>query len=252
MIRKLNLQLFNDAPVGGDAPEGATFEINGQKMTAEQVVESYKKLQADHTKVTQKNSELAKTAEAVKGWTDFDNYLTELETKTGQQLKGQLGRMMDSFVQSVANGEAPTQAQMNQLSKEIDKAEKKGDDELTQRLQELEARAYQAELAETFSDFERQAEAEGIDYTQDEFQEFAAEYLSDKFGLGDDDEFTTKQLQAAYDAYEAKKLKEARKKDIPPLSTSGGTSGPSKGDKGKQSVGGIKGAAAAAAKFLGK
>jgi hypothetical protein len=110
--------------------------------------------------------------------------------------------------------------------------------------------AFEAQLEKTYLGFEKSAKEEGFEFKTDEFNEFAAEYMSDRFGIGDDDDFTLKQLQAAYDAFEAKKLKEARKKDIPPLGTSGGAGSPDK-KGGQQKVGGLKGAMAAAAKFLG-
>lgn len=240
--------LFN--PEGQEGGGQPTFDINGQQMTAEQVADSYKKLQGEFTKVTQKNSELTKEAEKVKQWVDFDKTLDDVAAKTGQQVKPQVGRMIDSFLSSIAQGQAPTDGQMTQLGKAIDTAEAKGDDELAQRLQALESTAMEAQLEKTFGDIEKTAKSEGIDYDRSEFQEFADKWLED-LGIGDDDDFDLKLLTKAYDAYEAKKLKESAKKGtIPPLGTSGGAAGPDKSSTKESKVGGLKGATQKAMQLL--
>lgn len=234
---KYNLQMFNDEITGGGVTaEPVKYTINGQEMTAEQVVESYKKLQAHSTKTTQENSDLKKAAERVQQWVGFDDYLTDLEQKTGLNVKAQVGQKLEEIVQNLANGKTPTNAQMNNLSKQIDKAEEAGNTEMAKRLEELEATAFEAQREKAYMDFEKSAKAEGIEFSADDFDQFAYEYLSEHFDLGEDDGFTIKQLKAAYQAFEAKQLKEARKKDIPALGTSGGSSGP---DKKEAKTGGI-------------
>lgn len=242
----MNLQIFADSEPGGDV---STFEINGQQMTAEQIAESYKKLQGEFTKVTQKNSELNKEYEKAKPWLEFDKTLDDLSAKTGQQLKPQVGMMIDSLINGLANGKAPTETQMSQLGKAIDKAEAKGDDELAQRLQALESTAMEVHYEKAIVEIENTAKSDGIEFDRKEFEGFFDQWLDD-LGL---EEFDNKHLKKAYQAYEAQKIKESAKKgNIPPLGTSGGAAGPDKSNSQPTKVGGLKGAAARARELLSK
>lgn len=234
-------------PAGGGTST-ATFEVNGQQMTAEQVLESYKKLQGEFTKVTQENSSLKKDSEKVKPWVEFDKTLDDLTSKTGQQLKPLVAQTIDGMINAIMQGKAPTTAQMSDLGKAIDKADAKGDEETVQRLQALEAVAMEAQLDKTLGEIEKNAKSEGIDFDRKEFQDFADKWLED-LGIGDDDDFDLKLLNKAYEAFEAKKIKENVKK-IPPLGTSGGAAGPDKSSTQENKVGGIKGAAALARELL--
>lgn len=245
---KLHLQQFAEDPAdqGGGAEK---IQIGDKEFTLEELQEqlkSYDKLQKEFTKVTQKNSELSKEAEKVKQWLEFDQYLDQL-SQTVPDVKPQVGRMIDSFLQSLAKGDTPTQAQMGQLSKAIDKAEDKGDDETVQSLRALEETVMQTTLEKEFLAIEKMAESDGIEFDLDQFKEFADQWLED-LGIGEDDDFDLKLLRKAYKEYLADQLKEGKKKEIPPLGTSGGASAPDKAKE--QKIGGLKGAFERAAKYL--
>lgn len=240
MFKRLMPYFNAEGLEGGGAP---TFEINGQQMTAEQVADAYKKLQADHTKISQKNSDLSKQVDQVKPWVDWDQYLNQF----GPEAKQEVGKLMDTFVKGLESGKAPTNAQMSQLGKAIDKAEAKGDDELAQRLQALESTAMEVHFEKVMGEIEKTAQSEGVDFDRGEFQNFSDQWLDD-LGL---EEFEDRHLKKAYQAYEAQKLKESAKKgNIPPLGTSGGAAGPDKGSAQPGKVGGLRGAAQKAAQLL--
>lgn len=241
--------LFNsDGAAGGGTP--ATFEINGQQMTAEQLADSYKKLQGEYTKVTQKNSEYSKNEEKVKAWLEFDTNLDKLSEQTGVNVKALAGAQLDGLLSSLAQGKAPTAAQVQKLETAIDKAEAKGDDKTVQQLESLQSIVMQNEFEKTVDGIEKLAKSDEIAFDRKEFLDFADEWLDD-MGIGDDDEFDLKLLNKAYQAYEAKKLKEQVKQPkIPALGTSGGTGAPNKGDGKPEKVGGLRGAAAKAMQYI--
>lgn len=237
-----------DGMGGGGQP---TFEINGQHMTAEQVADSYKKLQGEYTKVTQKNSELTKQADSVKGWVEFDQALDQLSQQTGVNAKALAGAQLDGLVNSLTQGKAPTDSQMSKLGQAIDKAESKGDSETVKKLEAVESYVAELEFSKTMDSIANEAKADGIDFNKDEFLAFADEWLED-MGIGEDDDFDLKMLKKAYQAYEAKQLKEQSKQGrIPPLGTSGGAGSPSNQNKSNK-VGGLKGAFESSMKMLGK
>jgi hypothetical protein len=239
------IPLFNTDESGG----GATFEVNGQQMTAEQVVESYKKLQGEFTKVTQKNSEYSKSEDKVKGWLDFDQALDQLSQEKGINAKALAGQQLDGLIQNLASGKAPTVTQMDKLGKEIDKAESKGDEATVKKLEALESVVMEQEFEKNLSSIEKEAAEDNIPFDRKEFLAFADSWLDD-MGISDDDDFDLKLLKKAYQAYEAKILKEQSKQPkIPTLSTSGGAGSPSK-QASNEKVGGIKGAAQKAAAYF--
>lgn len=240
--------LFNMNEQGGGA---ATFEINGQQMTAEQVVESYKKLQGDHTKVTQKNSELSKDQEKVQEWLKFDQTLEDLSTKTGVNVKVLAGAQLDGLITNLVAGKTPTAGQLDKLDDAKDKAAAEGDKASLKKLEALESVVMEQEYEKTIDGIEKLAKSEGIDFERAEFQKFADAWLED-LGIGEDDEFDLKLLKKAYQSFEAQKIKESTKGNIPPLGTSGGAAGPNRNSSQPEKIGGIKGAAAKAREFLSK
>lgn len=234
---------------GGEGGAQTTFEVNGQQMTSEQLVESYKKLQGEFTKVTQKNSDMSKQVDSVKGWLEFDQALDQLSQDTGVNAKALAGSQLDGLIKSLAVGKAPTTTQMGNLEKAIDKAEAKGDEETVKKLEAVESYVAQLEFDKTMNAIEAEAKEDGIPFDVEEFKTFADEWLDD-MGISDDDDFDLKLLKKAYQAYEAKKLKEQSKQPkIPQLSTSGGAGSPGK-QTSEEKVGGLKGAAAKAAAYF--
>lgn len=227
---------------------GETFEVNGQEMTGEQLLESYQKLQKEFTKVTQKNSEISKNEQAVKQWLDYDKSLQELSEQTGVDVKALAGSQINAIIENIAQGKMPTNAQSQQLDKAINKAEKAGDSETARQLEELQSYVSQQVLDKTIEEIFTNFAQEGYEIDADDFEKFTDEWLED-FGIGEDDEFDPKLLKKAAQAYEAKLLKESSRRRIPQLGTSGGTSSPIREEK-KETVGGIKGASAKAAEYL--
>jgi hypothetical protein len=209
-----------------------TFDINGQQMTAEQVVDSYKKLQTDHTKVTQKNSEYSKNEEKVKSWTDFDKFIDE----SGLD-RSAIGAGMDKLINDLKAGKAPTAANLEKLEKQIDDTDSK---QIKAELEELRDTVLEREYEKTIVTFEKSAAKEGFEFKQKEFETFAYSWLKD-LGIDDDGECTDSQLKKAYEAFESKKVKElSGKGKIPPLATSGAAGGVVKTEPTKG--GGLKGA----------
>jgi hypothetical protein len=233
---------------GLDYGDEAVYEINGQEMTADQLVESYQNLQKEYTKVTQKNSEFSKNSENVKQWLDWDSSLDQLSKETGLDVKSLAGSQINGLIQSIVQGKNPTGAQAQQLENAIGKAERKGDDATAQKLQQLESYMSEQILTNTINDIFEGFSKEGYDVNPDDFEKFADEWLED-LGVGEDDDFDPKLLKKAAQAYEATLLKENSRRRIPQLGTSGGASSPSRG-KDPDKVGGIKGASAKAAEYL--
>jgi hypothetical protein len=240
--------LFNTDEPGGGA---ATFEINGQQMTAEQIVESYKKLQSDHTKVTQKNSEMSKDQEKAKPWLEFEKTLDEISTKTGVNVKALAGAQLDGLITSIVSGKTPTSGQLDKLDDAKDKATSEGDKASLKKLEALESVVMEQEYEKAIDSIEKTAKSDGIDFDRAEFIEFADKWL-DELGIGEEDEFDLKLFNKAYQAYEAKIIKEAKKGGIPPLQTSGGAGGAGRNSTAPQKVGGLKGANQKVMEFLVK
>lgn len=209
-----------------------TYDINGQQMTGEQLADSYKKLQTNHTQVTQKNSEYSKNEEKVKAWTDFDKFIDE----NGLD-RSAIGAGMDKIINDLKAGKAPTAANLEKLDKQIDDTESK---KIKAELEELRDTVLEREYEKTIVNFEKSAAKEGFEFKQKEFETFAYSWLKD-LGIGDEDDFTDNQLKKAYEAFESKKVKELTgKSKIPPLATSGAAGGVTKTEPVK--VGGLKGA----------
>lgn len=222
------------------------FEDDGQggEFTPEQAKElkkSYDKLQAEYTKVTQKNSELSKNEEKVKPWTDFDAYLDANGID-----KTAVGQAMDKIITDLKAGKAPTAATMANLDKQIDNAPDKATQE---KLEALQEHVYEVNFEKELGAIERLAKDDGIEYTEKAFKTYLGEYL-EELGFGDDDEFDMIHLKKAYKLFKADaRENQSNKPTIPPLGTSGGASSPNKGEKEK--VGGIAGAAAKARALRG-
>lgn len=223
------------------------FEEDGQiggEFTPEQAKElkkSYDKLQAEYTKVTQKNSEYSKNEEKVKPWTDFDAYLDANGID-----KGQVGAAMDKIISDLKAGKAPIAATLDKLDKQIENAPDKATKE---KIEALQDHVYEVTFEKELSAIERTAKEDGIEYSEKDFKKYLGEYL-EELGFGDDDEFDMIHLKKAYKLFKADKREEqGNKPTIPPLGTSGGAGSPKKGEDDK--VGGIAGASAKARALRG-
>lgn len=228
--------------------DGEVYEVNGQQMTGEELLQSYQKLQKEFTKVTQKNSQFSKENENVKQWVEWDNSLKKISEEKGIDVRALAGSQINSLIESIMSGNVPTNSEQQSLEKAINKAEKKGDSETVQQLNELQSYVSEQILTNAITEIFESFEEEGYDVDPDDFEEFVDTWLED-LGYDEEDEFDPKLLRKAAQAYEAKLLKESNRRRIPQLGTSGGASSPNRG-KEPEKIGGIKGAAARAAEYL--
>lgn len=231
---KLHLQRFAEEGQT-DTAEVSKIKVGDSEYTEDELKErlkSYDKLNAQFTKVTQENSELKKVAETAQEWLQFDSYIQSLPTDRQQDFAG---RVQD-FLQSVQEGTV-TQKKVDSLKSVIKAAEKSGDDDAAKALTDLRDDA----LSELILDREitslgKQAKKDGIEWDEDGFKSYVAEFLAER-GLGENDEFDTDELPLIYRLYRAdmkeKALEEQQKRDLPHVGTGGSGVGvsPTKPDK---------------------
>lgn len=198
---KLNLQRFAD----GDA---SPIKLGEKEYTPEQLqeaitkAEAYAKLEPEFTRKSQKLSELEKQSEAFKEWSAFDAFLRENPT---------LATQVVDVINSFQNGKNVTTTDISAITKGIKVAEKSGDDETAQRLEQLESLFLEREIEQTFESLAKRAEKDGLDYNEDAFKEFAEKWLEEELEIGDEDEVKPKDIRQAYTAYKAHLLEETIK-----------------------------------------
>jgi hypothetical protein len=205
-----------------------TITIGDKEYTLEQLQDlvnkypelekSYKKLEAEFTKTSQAKKELESKVQAAEQWLQFSDYL---------QQHPDLAKQIADVVDGYNSGNPVTQANLNTISRAIDKADKAGDDELVKRLEALEAALQERQIEETLDSLEKRAKSDGLeDFTLDGFKEFADKWLEEELGLGDDDDITPKELRLAYTAYKAHLLEQTKERGKVPKVSSDSTGAP--------------------------
>lgn len=236
----------------GDNNPPQTVKIGDQEYTVEQLqtkLSDYAKLEKQHTKVTQENSDLRKTADAAKEWLEFDKVVSSLPADKQQQFIQQT----NAFFAAVQSGNV-TQQDVSGINKAITAAQKAGDNKTADALEGARDEAMQTLwLSEQFDELEDRAEQDGIEFKQREFKKFFTKYLEDE-GYDEGEEFGKREIRAAYKLYVADKKEKAaeseRKNNLPNLGTGGTgiTAGKNQNDKGPKT---LKEATERALKMLG-
>jgi hypothetical protein len=224
-----NLQLF--AEDGDTQPTEQKVKIGEQEYTIEELQErlkSYEKLEKQFTKVSQEKAELQKIAEQSKEWLEFDKFLQQFP----DDVRKQFGATVENFFRAVETGNV-TQRQITNINKAIEKAEAIGNEKLADTLTDardevLSDLMYEKEI----SSIEKQARKDGIEFDEDEFEDYLANYLEEEELLDENGQFDLREIKRAYKLYLKDKLLEKQKKeDVPNVGT--GSTGVGVGGKNK-------------------